>query len=75
MRFLASMIKDAYKYHIISFVDNSSRQKKAFYSQGSKDKIKDKTMADKLMNIANDDSQNNLFCRLKSVVEIFEQSK
>ena len=33
---------------------------------------RDKTMTDKLMYIANVDTQNNPFCRLKLVVETFE---
>ena len=33
-----------------------------------------KTMADKLMNIPSDDTQNYPFCRLKLVVELFEHS-
>ena len=35
---------------------------------------KDKTMADKLMYIPNDDTQNYPFCRLKFVVEMFQHS-
>ena len=31
-------------------------------------------MADKLMDIPNDDTQNNPFCRLKLVVETFKHS-
>ena len=35
---------------------------------------RDKTMVDKLMYIPNDDTQNNLFYRLKLVVEKIENS-
>ena len=38
--------------------------------QGPKDKIK--SMADKLMHISNDDTQNYPFCRLHLVVESFD---
>ena len=34
--------------------------------------LRDKTMADKLMYIPNDDTNNYPFCRLKLVVETFE---
>ena len=34
----------------------------------------DKTLADKLMYIPNDDTQNNPFCRLQLVVEMFGHS-
>ena len=35
---------------------------------------KDKTIADKLMYIPNDDNQTYPFCRLKLVIEMFEHS-
>ena len=35
---------------------------------------RDKTIADKLIYISNDDTQNYPFCRLQSVVETFEHS-
>ena len=35
----------------------------------------DETMADKLMYIANDDTQNYAFSRLKLVVEMFKHSR
>ena len=35
---------------------------------------RDKPMADKLVYIPNDDTQNFPFCRLKLVVEMFEHS-
>ena len=36
--------------------------------------LKDKTMADKLMSMPNDDTKNYLFCRLLFVVETFGHS-
>ena len=36
--------------------------------------LRDKTMADKLMYISNNDTQNNTFFRLKLVVETFKHS-
>ena len=44
---------------------------KDYYVHNKPGNYRDKTMADKLMYILNDDTQNNPLCRLQLVVETF----